>query len=127
MHDQRAREPDALAHAARQLARIGGFVTIKADEIDGGKRTRTDFVRRKTQRFQPQLHIFEYGQPGKEREALKYHSDAARRTVDCIAEIGDAAAVRARKSGDESQKRRFAGTGSSQQTYDFAFLQCEID
>src|SRR6476661_4440796 len=31
MHDQRPREADALAHAARQLLRIGALVAVEAD------------------------------------------------------------------------------------------------
>ena len=34
MHDERAGEADALAHAAGQLLRKGGFEPIEADEVD---------------------------------------------------------------------------------------------
>ena len=34
MHDQRAREPDALAHAAGQLLRIGALEAVEADQVD---------------------------------------------------------------------------------------------
>ena len=53
MHHQRARKADALAHAAGELARIGGLVTVEADEIDGGKGTLADFLRRQAQGFEP--------------------------------------------------------------------------
>ena len=43
MNDERAGEADALAHAAGQFARIGGFVTVEADEIDRGERPLADF------------------------------------------------------------------------------------
>ena len=35
MHDQCAREADALAHAAGELARVGGFEAVQADQVDG--------------------------------------------------------------------------------------------
>ena len=35
VHDQRAREADALAHAAGELARVGGLEAVEADEVDG--------------------------------------------------------------------------------------------
>ena len=34
LHDERAGEADALAHAAGQLLRIGGFETVEADHVD---------------------------------------------------------------------------------------------
>ena len=34
MHDQRAGEADALAHAARKLLRKGRFEAVEADEVD---------------------------------------------------------------------------------------------
>ena len=36
--DERAGEADALAHAARQLARIGDLEAVEADEVDRGER-----------------------------------------------------------------------------------------
>ncbi len=38
MHHQRAREADPLAHAARQLLRIGALEAVEADQVDGRQR-----------------------------------------------------------------------------------------
>ena len=38
LHDQRARQADALAHAARQLLRIGALEAVEADQVDGRQR-----------------------------------------------------------------------------------------
>ena len=46
MHDQRAGKADALAHAARQLARKGRLVAVQADQVDGGQRTLADLAPR---------------------------------------------------------------------------------
>ena len=45
MNDQRAREADPLAHAAGQLARIGGFEPVEADQVDGRQRALADLRR----------------------------------------------------------------------------------
>ena len=66
MDDERAREADALAHAARKLARIGGFVAVEPDEIDRGERAPADLrapAGRSASR--PELHVFEHREPGK--------------------------------------------------------------
>ena len=42
MHDERAGEADALAHAAREFARIGGFEAVEPDQVDGGERALPD-------------------------------------------------------------------------------------
>ena len=34
MNDERTGKAHALTHAARELARVGGFETIGADEVD---------------------------------------------------------------------------------------------
>jgi hypothetical protein len=61
MHDQRARESDALAHAAGKLAWIGRLETIEADQVDGRERPLADFVLGKTERFKPDLHVLQHG------------------------------------------------------------------
>ena len=37
MHDERARQPDALPHAARELLWKGALVAVEADQIDRGQ------------------------------------------------------------------------------------------
>ena len=56
--DQRAGEADALAHAARQFARIGGFETVEADQIDGRQRALADLGLGQAERFQAELRHF---------------------------------------------------------------------
>ena len=69
MHDERAGEADALAHAAGKFARIGGFVTVEPDQIDRRQRALADFRLGQPERLEAELHVFKHGQPGKEREA----------------------------------------------------------
>ncbi len=122
-----AGEADALTHAAGQFARIGAFVTVQTDQIDGGQGAGADFHLGQAQGFQAQLHIFQHCQPGKEREALEDHGDALGWPFDARAHIGQAAALRLRQPGDQPQKGGFARAGAAQQADNLALLQGEID
>ena len=82
LDDQRAGEADALAHAARQLLRIGGFEAVEADEVDRLQRPLARLVERHALRPRADLDVVEHGQPGKQREALEHHRDAFGRAVD---------------------------------------------
>ena len=77
--DERAGKTDALAHAAGQFARIGGFVTIEADEIDRRQGAFSDFRIGQPERFEAELDVFQHGQPGKQGEPLEHHGYAGRR------------------------------------------------
>ena len=82
MHDQRAREADALAHAAGKLARVGGLVAVEADQIDGGKRALADFLLpARPSASSPSCTFSSTVSHGKQREALEHHGDAARRAI----------------------------------------------
>ena len=78
MNDERAGKADALAHAARQLARIGGFVAVEPDEVDRRQRALADFRLGQAQRLESELHVFQYGQPGEQGEGLEHHGNARR-------------------------------------------------
>ncbi len=96
MHDERTSKADALAHAAGQFARESGFVAVEADQVDRGQSALADFSGRQTERLEPELHVFQDRQPGKQREGLKHHGDARRRAIYRLAEISDGAADRLR-------------------------------
>ena len=126
MHDQRAGKADALAHAARQLARIGGFVAVEADQIDRRQRAFADLRLGQAQRLEAELDVFQNRQPGKQREGLKHHGDARRRRVHRLAEIGDGAGRRQRQARDQAQQCRFARSGAAKQADDLPLLQRQI-
>src|SRR5271169_497787 len=87
LHDERAGKADALAHAARQFARVSRFEAVEADQIDRGKRPPAAFLVRHPQGFEPRFDILQYGQPRKESEGLKDHRDPFRRAVDRTAAV----------------------------------------
>ena len=88
MDDQRPSKADALAHAARELARIRRLEAVEADQVDGGQRAAADLRLGQTERLQPELHVLEHGQPGEQREALEDHGDPGSRPGHRLAEIG---------------------------------------
>ena len=74
--DERARKADALAHAARQLLRVGGFEAVEADQIDRRKRAAVRLALGHGHGAQAKLDVFEHRQPREQREALEHHGDA---------------------------------------------------
>ena len=77
MHDERTRESDALPHAARELARVGGLETVEPDHVDRGERTLADLGLGQPLRLEAERHVLEHREPWKDREALEHHRDAA--------------------------------------------------
>ena len=90
--DERAREADALAHAAGKLLRIGVLEAVEADEVDRRQRAPARVRLAHALGAQAELHIVEHGEPGKQREALEHHGDAVGRAVDRLAAIEHVAA-----------------------------------
>ena len=91
---ERAGEAYSLAHAARELLRIGGFEAIEADKVDRGKRALAALLRRNALRFEAQLDVLLHRQPGEKRKALEHHRKPAGRAFDCLAADVDLALAR---------------------------------
>ena len=126
MYHQRTGKAHPLPHAAGQLARIGGLETVEPDQIDGGQGALADFAPRHVLRLQTQRDIFEDGEPGKQRETLKHHGDAACRTGDGLPQIGEMAGGRLRQTRDQPQQGRLARTRPAEQTHDLPLAQLEV-
>ena len=60
LHDQRAGEADALAHAAGKLLGIGGFEAVEADDVDRLQRALARLVERDALRPRPDLDVVEH-------------------------------------------------------------------
>ncbi len=120
LHDQRAGEADALAHAARKLLGIGGFEAVEADDVDRLQRALARFVERNALRPEADFDIVEHGEPGEQREALEHHRHAFCRAVDRLAGDRDLPRGRVRQPGDDAQQRRLAAAGTAEQPDDFA-------
>ena len=127
MHHERAREADALAHAAGELARIRRLEAVEADEVDRLQRALADLRVRQPEGLEAELHVLEHREPGKEREALKHHGDAARGTRDGCALVVHHPAGRRIQARDQPQQRRLAGARAAEQADDLPGPQCQVD
>ncbi len=127
LHDERAGEADALAHAAGKLLGVGGLEAVEPDRVDGLERAfaRLDHIDAGGAR--PDLDIVEHGQPGEQREALEHHRDAFGRPVDRPAVERHRALGRPCQAGNEPQQGRLAAAGTSEQRDDLARTQGERD
>ena len=91
MNDERPGEADALPHAAGQLARIGGFEAVEADEIDGLRARESRISSRQAQRFEADLHVFKHGQPGNSAKLWKTMATPGGGPLDGVAEVNETA------------------------------------
>ncbi len=124
--DERAREAHALAHPARQLARIRVLEAVETDQVDRGKRALAPLARTDAERFQPGFHVLQHGQPREQREGLEHHRDAFGRTAQRLAEIGHFTAGRLDQAGDDPQQRGLARARTAEQPDDLAFAQRQV-
>ena len=108
LHDQRAGEADALAHAAGKLLRIGGFEAVETDDVDRLQRAFARFVGRDALRPEPDFDVVEHRKPGEQREALEHHRDAFGGAVDRPAVDRNGSRGWMRQPGNDAQQRRLA-------------------
>ncbi len=127
MHDQRACQAHALAHAARHLLRVGAFVAAKPDEIDRLLRALLALGPRHALRFQPDFHILLNGKPGKQRKTLEHHGHALGRARQMLAAPDHLACGRPQQPRHDAQQGALAGSGTSQQADDLAGSDADID
>ncbi len=126
VHHQRPGESDPLAHAARQLARVGVLEAVEADQVDGRQRPLAPRPGRHAERLQPGLDVLQHREPGKEREGLEDHGHARRRPPQRPALPGHRAFGRRDQAGHDAQQRGLARTGAAQQPDDLAGAQREV-
>ena len=122
MHDQRAREADALAHAARQLARIGGLEAVEADQVDRRERALADLRARHA--LAPRARAARSRSTVSQGNSAKLWNTMAmpaRRAVDRLAaDSCTSPALGADEPGDEPQQRRLARARAAEQAHDLA-------
>ncbi len=126
MHDQRASKADPLTHPARQLAWIRRLEAIEPDQVDRAQRAATDLLSRQALRLEPQRHVLEHREPGKDREALEHHRNALRGAVDGRASKRQPAGTRLIEPRDEPQQRGLARPRTAEQADDLPLVHREI-
>ena len=127
MHHQAPGEAHPLAHAAGQLLGIGVLEAVQADQVDGLEGALAPLRRGDAQGLEPDLHVFQHGQPGEQGEALEHHGHPLWRTVDGLALPGDVPAPGPGEACDDPQQGGLAGAGAAQEADDLALPQLEID
>ena len=129
-----ARKRDALALAARELARIAVGEPAELHEVEQFVDTFGDggLVRPHRARLdaQAECDILEHVHVAEQRVVLEDEADmalagAARQRI--LAVEADAAGVRPFEAGDDAQKCRLAGAGRSQQRQQLAAFDPEVD
>ena len=122
LHDQRARQRDALAHAAGQLA---GQVLLEAAQSDRGNERARALVARglgHAAHLQAEGDIVDDAAPGKQVEVLPHHHRVgAERMPDIVALRvldPDRAAGRAFEPGDDLDQRALAAPARPEQAGD---------
>ncbi len=127
LHDQRARDADALAHAAGELARQRALEACEADHVDRLRGAAFALGLRDATRLQPQLDVLPHRQPREQGEGLEHHADAARGAVERLAAVPHFTRIGLQQAGHQAQQGRLAGAGLPQQGDDFSFVQREVD
>ncbi len=74
--------PDALLHAARQLARIAILETRQPDQLDEVKRALSHLILVEALHVGRQHHVAEHAAPREQHGRLEHHADVAARTLD---------------------------------------------
>ena len=124
LHDERAREADALAHAARQLLRIGGFEAVEADGVDRLQRALAGLVERHAIGAQARSR---HCRARRARETARSSGTPWRLPSPGpstgLPPIVTVPCGRAREPGDDAQQRRLAAAGAAEQRDDLAGLQ----
>src|SRR5262249_604810 len=123
---ERAREVDALAHAAGELARVIGFKTIEADELEEVERAPTRCPAAAGD-FGADQRIGEHGAPGQEVVGLEYDAGVAARLAPGAAAEQHFACARALQPRDDAQERGLAASGRADDRDETAALDLDVD
>src|SRR6266852_6077797 len=108
---QRARQRDALLHAAGQFLRVKALKALEADHLDQPAALRFGF--RMLHALLPRTihHIAEHALPGKQRELLKHRPTIRTGPGDRLALHLRHALRRIDKAADDIEQRRFSAAG----------------
>ena len=123
----RPRDADTLAHASRELARQRAFEAGEADEVDRRRGPRRPLLGLDAARLEAELDVLLHREPGKERERLEHHADAARRSEERLVAIAHLAGVDADQSGHDAQERRLARARLAEKRDDLALREAKVD
>src|SRR5581483_10778920 len=124
---ERARERDALHHAAGELLRISFLEAREADFGDEVPRDLRALGRRHAADLQPELDILAHAEPGEERVRLEHHAAVTPRADHRRAVERDRAFARLDQAGNEAQQAGLAAARRADDHGEFLVGDVERD
>src|SRR6185437_4765086 len=126
---QRARDRDALLHAARELPREFAFEPVELDQLDDPRRALELFLFRQAHDLQGQRDVAQHAAPRIERRSLEDIAISAgeARLLGRDAVDLNGAAGRAFEIGDDAQQRGLAAARRPDQRHEIPFVDGEVD
>ncbi len=113
LHGQGARNADALCHAARKLAGIGGFEVTQTHQADVVARACLGFFPRCPAHFQAEGDIAHHSEPGQQARLLEDDRPFGADAVDGLAVDQHLARVRGVEACKDAQKGRLPAAGGA--------------
>src|SRR3954453_12874909 len=125
---ERARDADALAHAARKLARTGAGEILEPDELDRLVDQLPHRSLRRSAPAEPEGDIVPDAEPGERGILLEHDADSlGHDSGDGLALEGYGPAARRAQPGEEVEQRRLAATRWADHREELAASEREID
>jgi hypothetical protein len=121
-----ARNAHALPHPAGQLARIGGFEAVEADEVDQPERLVAAHLGRHALRLEPELDVAQDIEPGQERERLEDHGHAGTRPAHCVPAIAHLARAGRDQPGEDPEEAGLPGSRLAEEGDDLALVKRQV-
>jgi hypothetical protein len=119
VHDQRAHQPDALLHPARELVGIMALEAGEPDELEVMHDPRTDVGARHARHRQPEGRVVVDGLPRQQAEMLEHHRYAVGRPAgDRPAMHEQLAGAEIGQAGDAAQERGLAAARRADHAHD---------
>ena len=124
---QRARDTDALLHAAGELVRIVVREIAEPDELDEMPRDLVPLLDRDAVELQRELDVADHRAPRQQAEVLEHHAGVLARLRHRRSFDGDATFVRRDQSGGEPQQRGLAAAARAEQRNELTPADRRVD
>ena len=125
--DQRARDGQALAHAARQLMRVGIGEFGEAHQFQPQKRVALGADVPHAVHLRAEHHVLFHREPREQRVALKHHAAILAGAGDGLAVEQHLAAALSVEAGERADQRGFAAAGRADDADELAPMHLKID
>src|ERR1700741_2149271 len=124
---ERAREADALAHAAGELARVAVLEALQADFGDVLARDRLALRAWRTAQLQAEGHVAQHVGPGQQREVLEHERPFGPGTFNRSSLDQNFSPVARDEAGDDLEQRGLAAAAGAEEGGELAFRERQVD